>query len=220
VHERLVKKGIPPRLRQTKILLHHDGNLPQHALPKALRNDELIRLELEVNRDSARWLHQDVMNGSRFKPLPLLVDQVRRLVEHARLDEDDPLDLDVYRRLALVAVCTRCLCDGDAARAALLTDMLAKVEGPHGHDHRYFAWVATLLSGDLPDVDDILEFREEHPEFPGSYLSTQGAHVDAVILSCLRRLDVPDLEEEYRTACTPWTDAFFDDSVLRGWPAV
>ncbi|MFI6294908.1 glycosyltransferase [Nonomuraea sp. NPDC050790] len=223
VHEYPALSGKPVNMAGLDLLFHHDGYDAAviDGKDKRGRNLRLLGAAMEAEPDSPRWVYfmiRDALPLLEHAQLLELCETLRDLVRREPVT-DDRLDARHYYRRALGVACQGFAAMGDWATLHRYCDDLDRLDGHDNPDAHYFRSVAELLNGVATQSDLLLTMRIRRDEklVETSAVDKAGGHLDALLAELLNRVKGESDGDRYRGMCEPWTDVFFERSILRRW---
>jgi hypothetical protein len=223
VHEYPVVRGIrdfPVGLVGLDIEFRHDGYRPTivEAKRKRERNLTLLDSARQSEPHEPRWLFFTIRDGLPVLGHDRILDLCTELYELADSTEDsaDLLTAREYHRRALAVACPLMIAMGDRRALDRLCGHWDNQE-PGSPDAHYFRTVRELLTGVVTDQDLLrtITVRGDGDLVATSAVDPTGNQLDALIIALLERRRGGAEAARYLELCTPWTDAFFENSVLR-----
>lgn len=221
VHEYPVLADGPVTMVSLDIRFHHDGydQAVASAKNKRGRNLDLLREARKNDPENPRWIFFMVRDGLTVlgrTQLLELCDALRDLADQ-NLPTDDRLDARDYYRRALCQASQALAAMGDWFTVHRYCDELDRTEATTSLDAHYFRSVSALLNG-AATSDDLMKtirLRRDDKRVSTSVLDRSGRHLDAVVVAQLAQLKSRSDADRYRDLCAPWTDLFFERSILR-----
>jgi Glycosyl transferase family 2 len=233
VHEYPVVTGEPDTpvgLVGIDIEFRHDGYQPAVVEAKAKRERNLALLASARSSDpeNPRWLCYTVRDGLPvLEPAEILrlCSALRDLVDRAPTT-GDLVSARGYYCLAAGLACQVFAAQNDWTTVLKYCDEVDELTPGGNADAHYFRTVRELVNG-VVVKDDLLRtirLRGDGRAVGSSALDPSGRHLDALLVALIERVRGAGEAVEYLKLCTPWTDTFFDNSVLRatagaGWAA-
>jgi len=203
------------------VVFRHDGYDPAVAAGKDKRgrNLRLLSAAREADPDNPRWLYFLIRDGLPVLDHSQLVELCAALRDLVARDPatGDRNDARHYYRLALCTASRRLAVLGDWPTLLRYCDELDRVDQGDNPDAHYLRSVAELTNGVVTSDDLVrtIRLRRADDVVSTSAIDRSGRHLDALIVSQLSRCRGASEAERYRELCAPWTDMFFDRSVLR-----
>jgi glycosyltransferase involved in cell wall biosynthesis len=222
VHEYVVRAdGSPVDLVRTDIEFLHDGYNPDVARAKDKRNRNLALLDtaIEAEPDNPRWPCFRIRDAG----LEITADHITRLcavlrdlagVDAATGDTQNSLD---YHRIAVGYACQALVAKNEWDAVLRVCDDLDAVERHTNPDTHYFRSMSAFREGVVTGKDLLasIRIREDDRLVATSRLDPAGRHLDALIGLQLEIRKGQVVAGQYRELCQPWTDGFFERSLLR-----
>jgi glycosyltransferase involved in cell wall biosynthesis len=238
VHEYPVlgpRKNETPGLAGVDITFLHDGYSPAvvQAKEKPARNLELLAQERQEDPENPRWLFFELREGLFQWDAPTLDDLCDSLREAVDKSLREAVDKSLreavdgkggshdrtgrYYRQGLVYACQRLAMLGEWQRLRRNCDALDAFEGSVGPDSHYYRMSLSLIEDAIGrgDLLHTIKLRRDEEWVARGGLDGTGRQTDALIAAMLTKLGEHEKAERYREASEPWSDAFFDRSVLR-----
>lgn len=202
--------------------LHHSGYsaVAIHTKRKVDRNARLLALQRESTPTEGRWAYFSLRDQLPRLTVAEIMDGVSQVAK-----SDDPAPGDwytpqSYSEHAYVDACVR-LCELRAWTEALsLCSELETLAGGSHPDAAYFRGLQELVvEGELSrDTNlSIVRMRRNESRLEQSCLAPEGRTLDAILAAQLLRTKGREAANRYLDLSLPWTDAFFDESVMRSW---
>jgi hypothetical protein len=123
-----------------------------------------------------------------------------------------------YYRIAFGFACYALVAKRDWRAVNRLCDALDSVEQCENPDAHYFRSMSQLNGGIVTNRDLLRTIRMRNDEelVSTSTIDKAGRHLDALIVVLLEKCRGTADALRYLELCAPWTDGFFEGSVLRG----
>jgi glycosyl transferase family 2 len=218
----VVGEAEPPGLMSLDIEFMHDGYHPNvvAAKDKRARNLALLGTARAADPDNPRWLYFTIRDGFPELATAQVVDLCTALRESMEAgvqtgDRQSPLG---YYRFALGFACQGLVARGAWAEVHHFCAELDRVDQRDNPDAHYFRTMFELFHGAVTDRDLLrtIRMRSDDDLVAASGVDVAGRHLDALIGVLLAKFRGQENANRYAEMCSPWTDAFFERSTLRG----
>jgi hypothetical protein len=145
-----------------------------------------------------------------------LCDAIGVLAEHG-VRTGDRRTGEEYHRLALALACQGLALRGDWRTVDRYCAELDRVDQGESPDAHYFRSLFELAHGVVTerDLQRTVKLRKNEALLAKSTLCPDGRHLDALVVALLARRRGVEMAHRYRALCDPWSDVFFERSLLR-----
>lgn len=225
VHEYPVVAGEPDTavdLVGVDLEFRHDGYRPAviEAKGKTARNLALLEVAHARDPGNPRWLYYLIRDGLPVLGRDRVVELCARLEElaGAKAETGGPFGPLRYYGLALSFACQALIMNGDWVTVHRFCDRLDGLRDGTDPDAHYFRSMSDVLHGTATERDLLRTIRlrgDEELVANGSAVDPAGRHLDALIAVLVELFRGTAEAGRYRDLCVPWTDVFFERSVLR-----
>lgn len=221
VHEYVVRPdGTPVDLVRLDIEFRHDGYRPDVARikDKRKRNLDLLDVAMAEEPNNPRWPCFRIRDAGMEITNTQITELCATLhgllgVDAGSGDTQSALD---YFRIAVGFACKALVVMGDEDSVHRLCEALDAVADGDPDAH-YFRSMLGFLQGVVTSQDLVrsIRIRNDDALVATSALDPSGRHLDALIGLQLERCRSGSEADRYRELCAPWTDGFFERSLLR-----
>lgn len=212
-----------PSPHELPLTLLHDGYREEVVGAKQRRNVRLLRMQAAEEPENPRWwyflLRDNLWDTGSDEIAEILASVRRSTAERGARTNDTGAEAPDYLRTALVQACERLFQLHDHAHLLSLCDEIDETSGGACLDSDYFRALVRIERGSTDEellARSITRRADPDRQF-SSILDPSMRHYDAVIAALLNDLRSSSEANDYLQQCSPWTDAAFEASVLRGW---